>query len=260
MRVIDSHCHLDDFYKNGELPGVLARAEEAGVRHFVAIGTSSRDADINHELADAQGNIDYTIGIHPLYHGDVIFDFEHYFNLHTKPVAIGEIGLDYHNLPEVSRDAIVAAQRKLFTGQLAIAKKCDCPVIVHSRDAFDDTFNGISEFGIGSDKVLFHCYGYGADEMRMINEFGAYVSFSGTVTYKNAKPLRDALCIANKDKLLIETDCPFLSPVPFRGKPNEPAFLAHTAKFIEDLLANDCAGILDRIFENTVRFFGLNVK
>jgi TatD DNase family protein len=131
---------------------------------------------------------------------------------------------------------------------------------LHSREAFDDTFALVEESGMDGTKILLHCYGYGIEEMRIINEFGAYVSFSGTITYKNAQTLREALSIANKDRLLIETDCLYLAPVPHRGKRNEPSFLAHTARFIEEFFTGECGGILDKIFANTVRFFRLKIQ
>ncbi|MDR3274277.1 MAG: TatD family hydrolase [Puniceicoccales bacterium] len=260
MKLIDSHCHLDDFYNNGELEAVLARANGAMVEHLVVIGTSSRDLEINHRLAENFTSIDYTVGVHPLYHGDPIPDFGPYFTASKPPVAIGEIGLDYHSLPPDSRDEVIAAQKKLFVSQLQIAKKCDLPVALHSREAFDDTFALVEESGIDGDRILFHCYGYGTEEMRTINEFGAWVSFSGTITYKNSQALRGALSIVEKDRLLIETDCPYLAPVPYRGKKNEPSFLMHTARFIEEFFTDECGDILGKIFANTVRFFRLKIQ
>ncbi|MDR0595581.1 MAG: TatD family hydrolase [Puniceicoccales bacterium] len=260
MKLIDSHCHLDDFYNDGELEKVLTRASEANVKHFVAIGTSPQDFEINFSLAKNFSNIDYTVGVHPLFHGESVPNFETYLTANKTPVAIGEIGLDYHSLLADSRDEIVAAQKSLFVAQLSAAKKCGLPVALHSREAFADTLALVAESGISGDKILFHCYGYGVEEMRAINELGAYVSFSGTITYKNAHVLREALRIANKDRLLIETDCPYLAPVPHRGEVNEPSFLVHTARFIEEFFSNDCAGILDKIFDNTVQFFHLKIQ
>jgi TatD DNase family protein len=260
MKLIDSHCHLDDFYANGELNNVLARAHVAHVENFVVIGTSAADAGINWQLAKNYGGIYYTIGTHPLCIGEEFSDFEQYFNSDNPPVAVGEIGLDYHSLVEDTRSDAIVAQKALFSSQLEIAERNDYPVVIHSREAFADTYQAIAESGINWSQVLFHCYGYGAEEMRVINELGAYVSFSGTVTYKNAKSLHDALRTANVDRLLIETDCPFLAPEPHRGKQNEPSFLQHTAKFIEEFFAGSCSSILDKIFANTVRFFSLDLK
>jgi TatD DNase family protein len=259
MKLIDSHCHLDDFHKDGELEAVLARANDAFVEHFVVIGTSPQDLEINYQLAKKFNGIDYTVGVHPLYHESSIPDLEHYFSLDKPPVAIGEIGLDYHNLPADSREMVIAAQKKLFAAQLEIAGRCALPVVLHSRDAFSDTLALVKEFGIGGTRTLFHCYGYGAEEMRAIDKFGAYVSFSGTITYKNAQVLRDALRVVDKDRLLIETDCPFLAPIPHRGERNEPALLIYTARFVESFFAGDCGDILDKIFANTVRFFHLKI-
>lgn len=259
MKLIDSHCHLDDFYKSGELEAVLVRAGDASVEHLVVIGTSPQDLEINYQLAKKFNGIDYTVGVHPLYHESPMPNLEYYFSLDKPPVAIGEIGLDYHNLPSDSRDAAIAAQKKLFAAQLEIASRCALPVVLHSRDAFADTLALAKEFGINGDKTLFHCYGYGVEEMRAIDKSGACVSFSGTITYKNAQALREALRAVDKDRLLIETDCPFLAPIPHRGKRNEPAFLIHTARFVESFFADDCGDILDKIFANTIRFFRLKI-
>jgi TatD DNase family protein len=258
MKLIDSHCHLDDFHANGELSDVLVRAHDAGVEGFVAVGTSSRDADVNSQLAKNYVNIYYTVGTHPFCLQEEFSDFEHYFHLDKSPVAVGEIGLDYHHFTKNAWDEAAEAQKELFASQLAVAKKNNYPVVIHSREAFADTRSIIAESGMNWSQVLFHCYGYGAKEMSIINELGAYVSFSGTVTYKNAKSLHDALRVVNRDRLLIETDCPFLAPEPHRGKRNEPSFLVHTAKFIEEFFRNDDAFILDKIIANTIRFFRLN--
>jgi TatD DNase family protein len=254
---------LDDFYANGELDGVLARAFDANVRNFVAIGTSPRDAHINSQLAKNYDNIYYAVGTHPLGSEESVPDFEHYFRSDKPPVAVGEIGLDYHSLAKISaknlRDSIVETQKELFAFQLGIAQKHNCPVVLHSREAFSDTCDAIVKSGVDWTQILFHCYGYGAEEMRVINELGAYVSFSGTITYKNAEPLHDALRIVNRDSLLIETDCPFLAPEPYRGKQNEPSFLVHTAEFVREFFTDDHELILDKIFTNTARFFRLNL-
>jgi TatD DNase family protein len=250
---------LDDFHESGELEAVLARARGASVGHLVVIGTSPHDLEVNCQLAKNFSGIDYTVGVHPLHHESPVPNFEPYFKSDKPPVAIGEIGLDYHNLPANSEDVAIAAQRELFLAQLEIAKRCGLPVVLHSRDAFRDTLAMVKESGVSGDKVLFHCYGYGAEEMRTIGKFGAWVSFSGTVTYKNSQALREALRIVDRDRLLIETDCPFLAPVPHRGERNEPAFLIHTARFIENFFANG-EDILDEIFANTVRFFRLKVQ
>lgn len=260
MKLIDSHCHLKDFIEAGEIDGILARASDAGVKHLVVIGTNTEDWNINASLARDYENIDYTVGIHPIYAiNNCCLDFENFILSKNPPKAIGEIGLDYHFLSnDKNQDEVIFWQKQMFCKQLEIAKKYDLPVAIHSRDAFEDTFNLLISSEIQSDKILFHCYGYSEKEMLLINEFGAYVSFSGIVTYKNASSLRKALKIANKDKLLIETDCPCIAPVPFRGKQNEPAFIFATAEFVADFLKN--AHIIDNIFENTICFFDLKIN
>lgn len=256
--IIDSHCHLDGFFKSGQLDDVLSRAADVGVCHFVTIGTNSEECLINADLAKKFDQIDYTIGIHPLNVDAIKPDFEQFFLNKNMPCAIGEIGLDYHYLPDSDdRIEIIEKQKDIFREQLECAKLHDLPVTIHSRDAFDDTFEILVNSGIKGNEILFHCFSYSPREMEILMNFGTYVSFAGNVTYKNASSIREALKLANKDRVLLETDCPYLAPIPFRGKPNEPAFIQKTAEFISDFLGDD--KFIDRAFENTVRFFELRL-
>lgn len=259
-KMIDSHCHLDGFLKEGTLTDTLKRAASVGVVHFVAIGTGVDDWKINADLAKQFDQIDYTIGLHPLNvtDGNEELKFEQFFSDSVVPCAIGEIGLDYHSLPgDESREDVINKQKDVFQKQLIFAKNHDLPVAIHSREAFDDTFEILVNSGIKGEKMLFHCFGYSPREMAILSDFGAYVSFSGNVTYKNASPIREALKIANKNRVLIETDCPYLAPMPFRGKPNKPEFIEEVAQFITNFLQDE--NFCDRAFENTVRFYGLKL-
>lgn len=264
MKIIDSHCHLDGFFKTGELKDVLLRASEAGVQYLIAIGTGSEDWGVNADLAKNFAQVFYTVGLHPLNIPkytctDLENEIERFIVKDgNPPCAIGEIGLDYHYIQDGDdRVQILNIQQEIFYRQLMLAKKYDLPVSIHSRDAFDDTFKVLINSGINSKKVLFHCFGYSVDEMKKLMDFGAYVSFSGSVTYKNASAIREALTIADRNHVLLETDCPYLAPVPFRGKPNEPAFIRETAKFVENFLQDE--HFLDQVFENTVNFFGMKI-
>jgi len=173
MKLIHSHCHFDDFHKTGEVEAVLMRASDAMVEHFVAIGTSLRDLEINHHLAKHFSNIDYAVGVHTLYHDNPIPDFGPDFGVGKLLVAIGEIGLDYHSLPPDSSDKVMAPMKRMFVSQLPIAKEHDLLVGLPSRDAFDDTTAFVEESGMDGTKMLFHCYECRIEEMRIINEFGA---------------------------------------------------------------------------------------
>lgn len=260
MKLIDSHCHLDGFLKNDNIDIVLERARFNGIRHFISIGTNLEDCKENTILSKMYNDIDYTVGIHPTYATEVKdVNLDEFFSIEKIPCAIGEIGLDYHFLPnDDSKHGIIDAQKDLFIRQLDFAAKNNLPVVVHSRDAFDDTFDILINSGISGDKILFHCFAYSEKEMLILKEVGVYVSFSGIVTYKSASAVRDALKIADLSKVLLETDCPYLSPVPYRGKENEPAFISATAEFVANFLENK--NVLDQIFDNTVRFFSISAK
>ncbi len=257
MQLIDTHCHLASFVNTGEIDNILLRASVDDVKYFIVIGTNLTDWEVNAKLVEHYNNIAYTIGLHPAYAcSNISLNFDSFMvNKHTI-CAIGEIGLDYHFLSDdLNRDKIVSAQKRVFYEQLKFAKIHDFPVVIHSRDAFDDTFEILLNSGINGDKILFHCFAYSDYEMNILKEFGTYVSFSGIVTYKNASSIREALKIADRSKILLETDCPYLAPVPFRGKQNEPAFIRQTAEFVRNFLNDET--LLDQIFDNSVRFFGL---
>lgn len=264
MPLIDSHCHLQHFLKKGELGAALARANEAGVGRFIAIGTSADDWVTYRELSAAHpGRIDYTVGLHPGHveagWKDAVNQLASFFIPPHTPVALGEIGLDYFHLP---KDPIEAGEQMLeqeaaFRHQLDIAAQLHCPVVVHSRDSFDDTRRMIDESGVDWKRVVFHCFSYGADEVRQINERGGRASFTGIVTYKNAPGVREALLAQGVEYLMLETDCPYLSPEPLRGKSNEPAYLKHTAAYCAELLGLDLDELCGQTTANVKSFFGL---
>ena len=264
MPLIDSHCHLHQFQKKGELDAVLQRANEAGVERFITIGTSAEDWVPYRELKATQsGRIDYTVGLHPgnVEPGwkDAVNQLASFFIPPHAPVALGEIGLDYFHLP---KDPIEAGEQMLeqeaaFRQQLDIAAQLDCPLVIHSRDSFDDTRRMIDESGIDWQQVVFHCFSYGADEVRQINERGGRASFTGIVTYKNAPEVREALRAQGVERLMLETDCPYLSPEPLRGKPNEPTHLSHTAKRCAEILGLSLEALVERTSANTTAFFAL---
>lgn len=259
MEIIDSHCHLDDFFYEGKIEEVLANAEQASVTRMVAVGTHPKDWEFYAEFVRNHGHIFHTVGLHPLVakNEKELDQLPIFLGKEIKPVAIGEIGLDYHRLPPEQRakDEVIEFQKLIFVKQLELAKANDLPVVIHSRQAFDDTFNILINSGIRGGKILFHCYGYGVPEMEKLKSFGAFVSFAGTLTFRKgqAEPLK----IANPDRLLIETDCPYLTPEPHRPKRNEPAFIRATARFAAktlDMSENDFCNLTHK---NTEKFFAL---
>lgn len=262
--LIDTHCHLDRFIKKGELDNVLARAEEAGVSRLITIGTNQEDWPLYKALvAKHPGRIDYTVGLHP---SDVEEDWNDqvtlistYFIDAPLPVAIGEIGLDYFRLPKFPDEAAEIKQRQqaAFHRQLELAVQFDVPVVVHSRAAFADCVAAIDQSAMDWSRVVFHCFGDGADEMQVLMERGARGSFTGIATYKNAEPTREALLAQGIGKLMLETDAPYLAPEPMRGKPCEPAFVRHTAAFCAGILGMTMDELCETTTANAMDFFGL---
>jgi len=264
MELIDSHCHLLKYQQKGELNAVLERAEAAGLTRFITIGTSTEDWVPYREMSAAHpGRIDYTVGLHPCSvdadWAQDVSQLSTFFIPPHIPVALGEIGLDYFHLPKdpIQAGETMIHQEQAFRQQLLLALELDCPVVIHSRNAFDDTVRMIDESGINWSKVVFHCFSYGPEEIRQINERGGRGSFTGIVTYKNAPDIREALRTQGIDRLMLETDCPYLTPEPHRGNPNEPAYVPAIAERCAEALAISTEELARRSSENTIRFFNL---
>ncbi len=225
--IVDSHCHLDYEGLAENLPAVLARAEAAGVGLVLSISSRIRNFERILSIAEAHENVFCTVGTHPHHaHEELDIPVSEIVRLaqHAKVVGIGEAGLDYHY--DLSpRDA----QMQGFRNHIAAARETGLPLVIHTRMAEDDTARVLEEeMGKGAFKAVLHCF----TSQQWLAEKGAalglYVSFSGILTYKNAEDLRTTAKALPEGRLLIETDAPFLSPVPHRGKSNEPAFVAHT--------------------------------
>ena len=260
----DSHCHLDGFFRNGTLPQIMDKARNAGVSRFVAIGTEPEDWEINQKIAQLYlKEIFYTIGIHPNHVDDDwpndFCSLAPYFEKEPKPVAIGEIGLDYFRLPKKGSKAELgkARQKEAFGKQLELAQKLDVPVVVHCRDAFSDCLEVIDGSGISWDRVVFHCFSGGPAEICRLMEHGGRASFTGIVTFPKTENLRRAVKMQGTDKLMIETDCPYLSPVPFRGQPNEPAYLRQIGVFLSQLFEVEEEELAEATARNAESFFSL---
>ncbi len=264
MDFIDSHCHLQSFKEKGTLSAVLKRANNAGLSQFIAVGTSQKDWVSYREMsASHPAQIHYTVGLHPCYveadWNEAVAHISTFFIPPHSPVALGEIGLDYFHL---SKDPVQAGesmiyQENAFRQQLSLASEWDCPIIIHSRNAFDDSLRMIDESGVNWTRVVFHCFSYGPEEIRKINERGGRASFTGIVTYKNAPEIREALRAQGIDRLMLETDCPYLTPEPHRGKPNEPAYLTNIANRCAEALAVPIDELARLTTQNTKRFFKL---
>lgn len=265
MELIDSHCHLLGFQQKGELQAVLERAENEGVTEFITVGTSLKDWVPYREMSAAHpGKIHYTVGLHPCY---VEADWQEstaqlstFFIPPHMPVALGEIGLDYYHLPKdpVEAGENMIHQEHAFRQQLLLASELECPIIIHSRNAFEDTVRFLDESPADWSKIVFHCFSYGPDEIKEIQKRGGRASFTGIVTYKNAPEIREALRIQGLSTLMLETDCPYLTPEPHRGKANEPAYLKYIAKHSAENLAISEETLAQQSAHNTRAFFQLS--
>lgn len=262
--LIDSHTHLESFYRAGALEDVLARASEAGVERLVTIGTDPSDWPIYRDLAAKRPDrIAYTVGIHPC---DVEADWAGhleqaagFFQSPVRPVAVGEIGLDRFHLsrdPEVAEGEL-ARQKEAFRAQLALAARLDVPVVIHSRGAFAECVDLVDQSEVDWEKVVFHCFTEGPEAMRLLRERGGRGSFTGILTYRTADEVREAAVTQGLETLMLETDAPYLTPVPHRGKPNEPAFLQHTARLCADLFGISLEELGGRTSQNARDFYRL---
>ena len=257
MPLIDTHTHLESFVRQGMAPEVLARAKAAGLAEMITIGTSPDDWPLYRGLAhEHTGFVHYTVGLHPCSvdadWAKAVGQIEAYWagsnplvreganqgpEPHAtpaiRPVALGECGLDRFHLPKdaAEADRVLGWQRAAFGAQLAIAKQLGCPVVVHSRGAFQECVDLIDGSGVDWSRVVFHCFTEGVAEMAELTRRGGVGSFTGILTYKNAENLRAASKSQGLERLMFETDAPYLTPMPHRGKPNEPAFLRHTVEF-----------------------------
>jgi len=251
--LFDSHLHLTDARLADDLPRVLEAARAAGVREMVTVGTSPHDAEAARALAEAHGDVWSTAGLHPHeardYEPSVRRRLEALAG-RDEVVAIGETGLDYHydNSPR-------EAQRRAFEAQVALAGEAGLPVIVHSRDADEDTAAVIRGAGEGVRGVL-HCFTGGDALLDAALEAGWYVSFSGIATFGSWDGAGRVARVP-ADRLLIETDSPYLAPVPERGHRNEPAFLVHTCRAVARQRGQEEAAVAGATREAALAFYGL---
>ena len=234
MLLIDSHCHLD-YFTTDELPSVLARATEAGVAEMVTIGTRLRQAPESQALAEAHGNVWYTVGIHPHNAAETpVPDPETIAALTTHPraIGIGESGLDYF-YDKAPRDI----QQDNFRVHTRAAQMTGLPLVIHARDADEDVARLLQEERDrgGDFAFLLHCFSSGRALAEAAVDHGGYVSFSGILTFPKSTELRAIARDLPAECLLVETDAPYLAPVPLRGKRNEPALVAHTARMLAEI-------------------------
>ncbi|MCA3004382.1 MAG: TatD family hydrolase [bacterium] len=263
--MVDTHCHLDFPDFAGRIPDTLAQAAAAGVTAVITISTTTENALTIAGIARDHSNVWHTAGVHPLYADK---GPHHWPNLRAsaasgKCVAWGELGLDNH-YPTPARDL----QRAVLEDQLGFilaartgadgGPPVDLPIVLHCREAFDDLLPILRATGLPGHRFVFHCFTGTPDDARAALDFGAFVSFTGVLTYRNADDVRAAARLVPLDRVLVETDAPYLSPDPVRGKrPCVPAFVRHTAQALADLHGLPLADLEVRLNANTKAFFGL---
>ena len=253
--LIDSHCHLE--YKGlvEDQQGVLARAREAGVGGFLSISTRQREWAQVVATTEREADVWASVGIHP-HEADAHADLGEAALLeaaaHPRVIAIGETGLDYY-YDHSDREM----QKALFRRHISVSRQTGLPLIIHTRDAEDDTFAILAEeMEQGAYPALIHCFTASADFGRKVLDLGLTISLSGIVTFKNAKDLQAVAVDLPDDRILVETDAPFLAPVPHRGRVCEPAFTADTARFVASLRGTTPAALAETTTRNFFRLFG----
>jgi len=256
MELIDTHSHLTFGQLADDVDAVITRSIDAGVTSWITVGT---DPDHNQkaiELARKYDNMYATVGVHP--HdakevtGQAIRQL-HALAQNKKVVAIGETGLDFH-YDHSPREK----QAEVFRSHLQLAGELALPIIIHSREAFDQTMEILQQSGPDLEKIVFHCFSGSPEQAKIVLDAGFYISFTGVVTFKNAERTRQAAELVPLDRLMLETDCPYMSPEPMRKQRiNEPALMAHTAKFLADLKGMDLEDFAAAVTANSKSFFNL---
>jgi TatD DNase family protein len=248
----DTHAHLDYPDYAPDLGEVIARAQGVGIGTIISIGTSLESSRRAVQLAEKFPNVFAAVGWHPTEAAQAPADLRPVLRelaKHPKVVAIGETGLDYHHLPggEEVNARYKQRQAEVFQQQLEVAIEFGLNCIIHQRDSFDDTLAELKPCA-GKVRGVFHCFGENAERMRKVLEIGSLVSFTGIVTFKNGQNVRDTVAATPPDKFMLETDCPYLAPVPYRGKRCEPAYVKEISETVaqvrkcslDDLSAATC--------------------
>lgn len=258
----DTHAHLDYPDYANDLAEVVMRAQAAGITKIISIGTSLDSSERAIRLADKFPTVYAAVGWHPTEALNAPNDLRpalREFAKHPKVVAIGETGLDYHHLPSEKPQFTAAddahykqKQADIFRQQMEIAAEFGLNCVIHQRASFDDTIAQMKPF-IGKTRGVFHCFGETVERIRQVFEIGSLVSFTGIATFKNAQNVRDCVAGSPLDKFMLETDCPYLAPVPYRGKRCEPAYVKEISETVvkikmcslEELSAATCQTALE---------------
>jgi TatD DNase family protein len=253
VMLIDTHTHLDDARYNDDREAVIARAREAGLEAFITIGCDLATSRSAVALADHYAFVYASVGVHPhevKHIQEDWYDEFRYLAKSDKIVAYGEIGLDYHYNHSSPKE-----QRERFHEQIQLARDLKLPVIIHTREAQEDTITILKEEKASEIGGVFHCFSGDARLAKDALDLGFYLSFSGILTFPNAAMLRDIAQNTPLDRVLIETDCPYLTPVPYRGKRNEPAYVSQVAQQLASIHSLPLKDVAEQTSTNAKRLF-----
>lgn len=259
--MIDTHCHLTSRQFQSRVPEMLAEARAAGLRGMITVATSAADSQACLELTRQHDYLWCSAGVHPLY-ADEPVDWDQVKRVAADPrcVAWGELGLDNHyDKPERS------LQDKVLGEQLVFIESChdegmDKPIIVHCREAFDELLSIFAEAPFDPSRYVFHCFTGTPEEANRVLDFGAHISFTGAVTFKNGREIAEAAKLVPADRIMVETDSPYLTPEPMRKvRPNEPKYVVHIARFLAELRGEDPAAFEQQLDANAERFFDITL-
>ena len=256
---IDSHCHLDFPEYRERLPEVLANMAAAQVSHALCISVDLPDFPMVRQLAETHPHLYASVGVHPDYEDtpEPTVDFLVEAAKHPKVIAIGETGLDYYRMADRAY-ADMEWQRTRFRTHIRAAIESGCPLIIHTRSASEDTIRILKEEGADRIGGVMHCFTESLEVAKQAIDLGFYISFSGIVTFKSAKDLQETCRQVPLERMLIETDSPYLAPMPHRGKTNEPAWVSHVARYIADLKGVSVDDIAEHTTNNFFECFQLN--
>ncbi|MEM9537903.1 MAG: TatD family hydrolase [Cyanobacteria bacterium P01_E01_bin.42] len=259
MQLIDTHVHLNFDTFREDLDALQTRWQEAGVVQLIHSCVEPGEFPETRSLADRLGNLSFSVGLHPLdahkWHEDSRSEIHALAISDPRVVAIGELGLDFYKAENQQQ------QKEVCQAQLELAVELDLPVIVHCRDAADSLQELMEEINQNQGKIrgVMHCWSGTPEETQQFLDLGFYISFSGIVTFKKAETVKQSARIVPSDRLLVETDCPFLAPVPKRGKRNEPAFVRYVAEELAALRQCDLETLARQTTENACNLFNLTI-
>ena len=256
MKLVDSHCHINFEGLDERLPDVISNARDNDVSHMVAISVDMDNYPRVREIADTHDNIFCSVGVHPNTAPDGSEGFDPSVEqltemaAHEKVIGIGETGLDYFR-----SEGDLEWQRERFRRHIDAGRETELPLIVHTRAAADDTLKMLREENVGPARGVIHCFTEDWAFAEAALALGFYLSFSGIVTFKSATQIQEVAARAPLDKILVETDAPYLAPVPHRGKTNEPAYVRHTAEFVAQLRDISLEALAEQTSDNFFRLF-----